>query len=343
MYKKNCMLILVLIAMVLMVSVALTGCGTERAAQQPAPAPTPAQPKQVVAKFAHVGSPDHIFEIGARKFSDLVLEKTKGQIKIDTYPGGQLGGDRDVFEGIRIGTIEFALVGAIDNFLPIQSVVSLPFFFKSPEHVYKFLDGPLGKQIYGGLNDMGIVYLGSMENGWRLITSNKPINSIADLRGMKIRVPQSPNFVNTFTALGASPTPIAFTELYAALQNRVVDGQENPVFHIMTQRFYEVQKYVALTSHIYLDAPMLVSRRFWQGLTTEQQKAVQDAAVEAINYQRKYAQDKQAEMLKDLQAKGVTLTKPDLAPFREAVKPLHEEWAKKFGKDLFDQIVALGN
>ncbi|HHV57151.1 MAG TPA: DctP family TRAP transporter solute-binding subunit [Firmicutes bacterium] len=336
------------ICVVLLMVMFIAGCSSQSAPapkpQQPAAQKNEGQPQQpkFVAKLGHVGAPDHVFEIGAKKFSELVLQKTNGQIRIDTYPGGQLGGDRDMFEGLQMGTIEFAIEGPIDSFLPITSVVNLAYLFNGPEHVYKFLDGPLGEQVFGGLEKMGIHHLAEMENGWRLVTSNKPINSIADLKGMKIRVPESPVFRDAFTALGASPVPVAFTELYSALQQGVVDGQENPIFHIMTQRFYEVQKYVALTRHIYMNAPLLVSLKFWQQLTPEQQKAIEEAAMEATQYQRQVCQQKEKELLKELETKGVTITKPDLAPFREAVKPVHEAWAKQFGQDLYQQIVALG-
>lgn len=341
MFRNRKTLIMVLVVALLALALVVSGCGSKKETPK-ATENNAAQPQQIVAKLGHVGAPDHIFEIGAKKFSELVLAKTNGQIKIDTYPGGQLGGDRDVFEGLKMGTVEFAIEGPIDSFIPITSVVNLPYLFKSPEHVYKFLDGDLGKQVFGDLEKMGIVHLGEMENGWRLITSNKPVNSLADLKGMKIRVPESPVFRDTFTALGTSPVPIAFTELYSALQQGVVDGQENPIFHIMTQRFYEVNKNVALTRHIYMNAPLLASAKFWQKLTPEQQKAIQEAAVEAVAYQRQVAREKEAQLLKELEAKGVTITKPDVAPFQEAVKPVHEAWAKKFGEDLYKKIVELG-
>lgn len=344
---------IVLLTVFLVIMTLLSGCSSQATKPQNSNGTQPAQPgtvapsnqasqPQFVAKLGHVGAPDHIFEIGAKKFSELVLQKTNGQVRIDTYPGGQLGGDRDMFEGLQMGTIEFAIEGPIDSFLPITSVVNLPYLFKNSDHVYKFLDGPLGKQVFSGLEKMGIHHLAEMENGWRLITSNKPINSLADLKGMKIRVPESPVFRDTFTALGASPVPIAFTELYSALQQGVVDGQENPIFHIMTQRFYEVQKYTALTRHIYMNAPLLVSMKFWQKLTPEQQKAIEEAAVEATQYQRQVAQMKESELLEQLKSKGVKITQPDLEPFRQAVKPVQEAWGKQHGQDLLQQIAALG-
>lgn len=293
------------------------------------------------AKLGHVGAPDHIFEIGAQKFAELVKEKTGGTVIVQTYPGGQLGGDRDMMESLQMGTLEFAIEGPIDSFVPMASVIPLPYMWKSPEHVYAFLDSPLSDKVYEGLGKMGIVRLANMENGWRLVTSNKPIKKMSDLDGFKIRTPESPMFRDTFIAFGAKPVPIPFPELYSALQQGVVEGQENPIFHIMTQKFYEVQKYLAMTRHMYLDAPLLVSQVFWGKLTTDQQKAVKEAAMEATHYQRKVAMEKEAELLKKIQALGVTITKPDLKDFEAAVQPLHKEWAKKFGEDYYKQIADL--
>lgn len=334
-----------MIFLVLMLAVTLvlvSGCSSNTDTTDPDDNQTPAvEPK--VAKLAHVGAPDHIFETGAQKFAELVFEKTNGTVKIETYPGGALGGDRDAMEGLQMGTVEFAIQGPIDSFLPVSSVVNMAYMFDSPEHVYEFLDGPVGEEVFSGLKDMGIVHLGQMENGWRLITSNKPINSVDDLKGLKIRVPESPIFRDAFIEWGASPQPIAFTELYGALQQKVVDAQENPVFHISTQRFNEVQTHVALTRHIFMNAPLLASQKFWDTLTAEEQGAIMEAAKEAVDFERKLAQEKEAELLADLEAKGMTITEPDVEEFRALVKPVHEKWAAEFGQDLYDRIVELGN
>jgi tripartite ATP-independent transporter DctP family solute receptor len=338
--KKHLMIFLVLMLAVTLVLV--SGCSSNTDTTGPDDNETPTvEPK--VAKLAHVGAPDHIFETGAQKFAELVFEKTNGTVKIETYPGGALGGDRDAMEGLQMGTVEFAIQGPIDSFLPVTSVVNMAYMFNGPEHVYEFLDGPVGEEVFSGLKDMGIVHLGQMENGWRLITSNKPINSVEDLKGLKIRVPESPIFRDAFIEWGASPQPIAFTELYGALQQKVVDAQENPVFHISTQRFNEVQTHVALTRHIFMNAPLLASQKFWDTLTAEEQDAIMEAAKEAVDFERKLAQEKEAELLADLEAKGMTITEPDVEEFRALVKPVHEKWAAEFGQDLYDRIVELGN
>ncbi len=293
------------------------------------------------AKLGHVGAPDHIFEIGAQKFAELVKEKTGGSVVVQTYPGGQLGGDRDMMESLQMGTLEFAIEGPIDSFVPMASVIPLPYMWKSPEHVYAFLDSPISDKVYGDLDKMGILRLANMENGWRLVTSNKPIEKVSDLSGFKIRTPESPMFRDTFIAFGAKPVPIPFPELYSALQQGVVEGQENPIFHIMTQKFYEVQKNLAMTRHMYLDAPLLVSKAFWGKLSADQQKAVKEAAMEATHYQRKVAIEKESELLEKIQTFGVKITNPDLAAFIAAVQPLHKQWASNFGEDYYKQIADL--
>ncbi len=296
------------------------------------------------ANLAHVGAPDHIFEVGALKFAELVAKKTDGLIIIKSYPDAALGGDRDTFEGLKMGTINFNIQGPVDSFLPITSITTLPYMYANSEQVYKFLDSEIAAEIYSGLEAMGIICLSHMQNGWRLITSNKPINSLADLKGMKIRTPESPVWRSTFQALGANPVPIAFNELYSALQQGVCDGQENHTAHIVTQRFFEVQNSLALTRHMYLDAPLLVSKKFWDKLTPEQQTAVREAAQEATAHQRKVAKDRESADIAFLGSEGkMTVTNPNLAEFTAATESVRKQWADQYGQDLYDRIVELIN
>lgn len=296
------------------------------------------------ANLAHVGAPDHIFEVGALKFAELVGKKTNGQISIKTYPGAALGGDRDTFEGLKMGTINFNIQGPIDSFLSITSATTLPYMYANSEQVYKFLDSDIAAEIYSGLEAMGIICLAHMQNGWRLTTSNKAINNVTDFKGLKIRTPESPVWRDIFQALGANPVPVAFNELYSALQQGVCDGQENPTAHIVTQRFYEVQKSLAITRHMYLDAPLLVSKKFWDKLTAEQQTAVREAAKEATDYQRKVSEERESSDIKFLETEGkMTVTYPDMKELAVATESVRKDWAKKHGQELYDRIVALIN
>jgi len=336
--KKNCKWMITVIAMTFCAVIALSGCASDSKTVGDTPA---AQQKVVTAKLAHVGAPDHIFEVGAQKFAELVKEYTEGSVQIKTYPGAALGGDRDAFEGLQMGTIEFAIEGPLDSFLPESSMVSLPYMFKDRESVYKYLDSDIAEGIYKGLEEKGVICLGHMENGWRLITSNRPINSLADMKGLKIRTPESPVWIDTFKALGANPVPVAFNELYGALQQGVVDGQENPTAHIKTQRFYEVQKYLFISRHMYLDAPLCVSQKFWATLEPKQQDAIKKAAKEAVDYQRQVSASREEEELKFLEEQGMTITEPDTAEFKAATEAVRQEWADKYGKDKFDAITNL--
>lgn len=339
-YRKSLIIILVIIAFVV-----LTGCGSQNAAGASSSGTSTSNSavtsKVVTAKLAHVGAPDHIFEVGAQKFAELVKEYSNGSLEIKTYPGAALGGDRDAFEGLQMGTIEFAIQGPLDSFLPESSMVSLPYMFKDSASVYKYLDSEIAAEIYKGLEEKGVRCLGHMENGWRLITSNRPINSLADMKGLKIRTPESPVWTDTFKALGANPVPVAFNELYSALQQGVVDGQENPTAHIKTQRFYEVQDYLCISRHMYLDAPLCVSEKFWATLTPEQQDACMRAAREAVDYQRQVATSRESEELKFLKEQGMTITEPDLAEFKTATESVRLGWADKYGKDKYDAILTL--
>ncbi len=340
--KKNSKRMGVILVLVLCIFLVLAGCGSKNnAAPSASSSSTPDAGKVVTAKLAHVGAPDHIFELGAQKFSELVKEYTNGSLEIKTYPGASLGGDRDTFEGLQMGTIEFCIQGPIDSFLPESSMVSLPYMFKDSAAVYKYLDSDIATEIYKGLEDKGVRCLGHMENGWRLITSNRPINTLTDLKGLKIRTPESPVWTDTFKALGANPVPVAFNELYSAMQQGVVDGQENPTAHIKTQRFYEVQEYLTISRHMYLDAPLCVSEKFWLTLTPEQQDACNKAAKEAVDYQRQVATSREAEEINYLKEQGMIITEPELSVFQDVTESVRKAWADKYGQDKYDAIVAL--
>lgn len=334
---------LISLFLVILMSLSLIGCANTSSPEAPKDTDKETPKEQLVAKIGHVGAPDHIFEVGAKKFSELVFERTDGAIKIDTYPSSQLGGDRDMFEGLKMGTIEFTIHGPLDSFLPITSVIALPYMFNDSEHVYTFLDSPEAEEIYSGLEDMGITCLAHMENGWRLITSNKEINTLADMKGLKIRTPESPVWMDTFQALGANPMPLAFSELYGALQQGVADGQENPTAHIVTQRFYEVQDYLTLSRHMYLDAPVLVSNKFWDKLTPEQQTIVKEAAYEAAVYQREVSQQRESEQIEFLKKEGMKVTEPNVEEFRQVTEPVRQKWAATYGQELYDKIVSMGD
>ncbi|MEB3101810.1 TRAP transporter substrate-binding protein [Ferviditalea candida] len=297
---------------------------------------------QYVFKLGHLQTTDHPYQKGAEKFKQIVEEKSGGRIQIDIFPSSQLGNARDEIEGLQLGTIQFHVgsVAPVANFAPKLNVLSLPYLFRDKNHALKVLDGDIGKELSADLESKGIVNLAYWENGWRHMTNNvRPIKSAADVKGLKIRVLESPVYVSFVKALGATPTPIPFGELYSAMEQKVVDGQENPLAQITQNKFNEVQKYMTLTAHTYDAAVFLVSKSALDKLPADLQKIVKDAAVEAGNYERQLNAQLDEGFMKKLKSAGMVIEeKPDLDSFRKAVEPVYKEFEGKLGKDLIDKI-----
>ena len=253
----------------------LAGCGSSKNT------PPPADPgKKFVLKLGHTGAPDHHYQVGSVKFAELVAKKTNGNVEIKVFPADQLGKQRQLVEGAQLGTVDMVLTSdtLLSSFEPTVGVLNLPFLFKDMNQVSAVLDGPVGKKLDDALSKKGLVVIGWWENGFRHITnSRQPINTPADLKGLKIRTPESNVVLETFNAYGASATPMSFGELYSALQLKTVDGQENPTTHVLSQKYYEVQKYLTLTNHILVAEPLVMSAKVYKTLPAEYQKALLEA------------------------------------------------------------------
>jgi len=326
-FKRETFLgILCLVLIVAMLAVGCSKPATENKEAQPAQ-------KKIVAKLGHVLAPNTPFQMGAEKFAELVTKKTNGQVEIQIYPNSQLGADRDLIEGQKMGTIEFALPGTsiFSQYEASIAVFGLPFLFKDRAEVYKVLDGPVGQELYGVSEKQNIKVLALFESGFRQLgTTRKAVNSIADLKGLKIRVPQGDLYVKTWKALGVNPTPMAWNELFTALQTGVVDGEEAPLTIFASSGFGEVVKNFAYINYLYDPVMLTVSNKFWTQLTPELQKAIEEAAVEARDYQRKQVQELEKVTEDDLKAKqAVKFTNPDLTPFQDAMKSVYEGYADK--------------
>jgi TRAP-type transport system periplasmic protein len=292
--------------------------------------------------LGHLQGGDHPYQKGAEKFKQIVEEKSQGKIKINIFPSSQLGNGRDEIEGLQLGTIQFHIgsVAPVANFAPKLNVLSLPYLFQSREQAIKVLDGDLGKELSSDLEKKGIINLMFWENGFRHLTNNvKPIKTAADVKGLKIRVQESPAYISFVKALGATPTPIPFGELYTAMEQKVVDGQENPLAQIATNKFNEVQKYLTLDGHTYDAAVFLVSKAAFDKLPPDLQQVVKDAAKEAGDYERQVSKDLDAKFLKQLKDGGMQVEEhPDIASFQKAVEPVYKEMESTIGKDLIDKI-----
>ncbi|WP_319483222.1 DctP family TRAP transporter solute-binding subunit [uncultured Cohaesibacter sp.] len=306
----------------------------------------PSWAADVTLKLGHIAVADHPYGKGADYFAKLVNEKSNGSIEVKVFPSSQLGGQKDLIEGMVFGAVDMALVGTavLGQFQPQISIFDLPFLFKDREHAYKSLDS-VGLELGAKLEGRGIKLLGYMENGIRHMTNNvRPITEPADMKGLKIRIMTNKVFVEMMKSLGASPTPMALSELYSAMQQGTVDGQENPSAHIYTKRFYEVQKYASKTAHAYSPEPMIISMISWAKLNDEQKAIIQDAAKEAIAWQRKVSEDEDNAYWDKIVATGkMEVIDVDRSKFKEATAPVIEMFADTVGQDNIDKINALAD
>ncbi len=282
---------------------------------------------QTILKCGTSTQPSHIYNQAVAYFAKLVAERSKGDIEVQLFPASQLGSERDMVEGLQLGSLEMTLTstGPLGNFVPQIKLFNLPFLFKDRESCYKVLDGPIGTDIAALFNNVGIRSLGWYENGFRNITNSKrPIEKPEDMNGLKIRVMEDDVFILTMKSLGASPLPMAFGELYTALEQKTVDAQENPLAVIHSSRFFEVQKYLAMTGHFYSPALLLISEIAWQRLTPEQQGILSEAAIKARDYERKISMEADQTLEAELKKEGMLVSHPDKAPFVKAVAPVYQ-------------------
>ncbi|MDK2879425.1 MAG: hypothetical protein PWR06_2141 [Thermoanaerobacteraceae bacterium] len=297
---------------------------------------------QISIRVGHVLAPTHPYQLGLEKFAELVSQKTNGKVKVEVFHSSQLGNERDMVEGLQLGTLEMTLVSTapLSSFTKKFFVFDLPFIFKDTASARAVVDGPVGTQLLDSLKDQGIIGLTYFENGFRHVTNNaKPIEKPEDLKGMKIRTMENPVHMATFKVMGADPTPMAFGELFTALQQGTIDGQENPLPVIDTSKFYEVQKYLSLTGHFYAPAPLLISKSFFESLSPDVQNAIKEAAVEARDYERKLLDDLNAKLEDELQKKGMKINKPDKEAFINAVQPVYKQFEGDITPELIKQVI----
>mgnify|MGYP001766646470 FL=1 len=295
-----------------------------------------------VFKLGHIADPENPYAKGAEKFAQLVKEKTGGKVEVQVFPSSQLGNQRDLVEGTQFGTIDFTMTSTavLGNFLPQAAVFDLPFIFRDVQHAYKALD-TVGMEIAEKLQGMKL--LAYYENGVRHMTNSKrPIRKPEDMKGLKIRVMEQPIYIEMIKALGGNPTPMAFGELFTALQQGVVDGQENPAAHIYTARFFEVQKYISLTAHTYSAEPMLVSLAAWNKLPKDLQEKVQTAANESRDWQRDLCRQLEEGYWTKIQESGKSEINRDVdkQAFADATRGVWAMFEKKVGKENIEKIVA---
>ncbi len=295
----------------------------------------------LVLKLGHIQSESDFWHLGALKFKEELEKRSKGAITLNIYPNSTLGGDRDLVEGMQMGTVDFGLIaGVLGNFEETIGLLELPYLFDSQEEFNKIIHGAIGQEIADKLlAKSGVRILNWWDRGPRETTANKPINSLADLKGLKIRLPEIPAMVAGWRAMGANPTPMAWSEVYTALQQNVIEAQENPIPFIYGGRIHEVQKYLSFTDHKYEYVTISMSENRWQSLTDEQRKIVTEAAEAATVYENKLVLDKTNELLELMKKEGLQVLHPDKKELAAAARSVHEEFAKTVDLDLYKRIV----
>lgn len=271
--------------------------------------------KTVKARVSLCNSPTHPQSIGMQVFKKYVEEKTKGGVQVGLYYNSQLGGERESVEQVKNGSLEMATAsaGPLTTFDTKYMVLDIPFAFDSYEIAWGVLDGPMGQKLLDSSANLGFIGLAYLENGYRHVTNNvRPINGPDDLKGIKIRTMEAPMHMENFKTLGANPTPVPWTELYMTMQQKVVDGQENPLANIWEVKMYEVQKYTSLTGHIYDPMPLVVNLKWYNKLPKDYQVIIKDGAVLAQNYSRYVNKAREDAIIEKLTEKGMKVN--DVSP-----------------------------
>lgn len=331
--------IALLLAMVFIFSLIAAGCGSSKKDEKPA-----AQKKIIRLAFGlNDKSPSYV---GAKKFADIVAEKTKGRYEVQVFHSSQLGDDLGLMEKLKMGTLEmtFPSTSPIAAFDKRFMMFDFPFLFKNEKIADKVLDGPFGDKMLKALEQNGIVGLAFSENGFRDLTNSKrEVAKLEDFKGLKIRTMQNPVHLESFKLLGANPTPMAFGELFPAMQQGTVDGQENPIPTIYNSKFYEVQKYTTLSHHFYTPFILMFSKKIWDTIPAEDQKIFREAAKEGAKVVREVNRKQTKDLIPLLEKGGMKVTAisdSDLKVIQEAVKPVFDKYKGQVGAQLMDEFLA---
>lgn len=303
---------------------------------------SPAEAGQYVYRLGHTGAPTHHYHEISELFAKLVGERTNGQIEVRVFPSDQLGNQMESIEGTMFGTQDMVLTSdmALSNWVPEAGIFNLPYIFRDDAHTRIVFDGPIGERFSKLVEPTGAIVLAWWDGGLRHVTNSKRvIKSPADLEGIKIRVPEGEVYLETFKAMGAIPTVISFGELYSALQLKLIDAQENPPAHILTQKFYEVQPYVSRTGHIRSSSPLLVNKDKFESMPKDLQKIMADTAQEMGAVHNKIVAELEKGQWEELTRLGMQIYDPEIEPFRKAVQPVYDIFKKKLDAGLIDEVI----
>lgn len=350
------------LAVTMAVSMAACGGSSKPAASTAAPAASTAAPAASTAAPATSAEPEFTLLIGStvqddsasgkaiiEYFKPYIEEKSEGRIEVDYQGNSVLGSDRELFEALQLNTVQasFGPMSTLSNFEPNYAICDLPFLFDGKEEAYRELDGEFGAKLAENLPGVGMRLLAYGENAFRNISNGvRPIEKMDDLKGLKIRVMESPVNIATYTALGCNPTPMAFSELYTGLSQGTVDGQDNGVVLTYTSKFYEVQKYYTFTGQIYASNGIIVSEAFWQSLPEDLQQVVLDGSLYAMENQRRMNTEMEESLVSEMEAAGMTvgyMADEEIAKMREACVPVWDQMKGELGLDdtIYQMAVAI--
>ena len=299
----------------------------------------------IIIKFSHVVSKDTPKGKGADRFKELAEKATHGRVKVEVYPNSTLYKDKEEMEALQLGAVQM-LAPSLAKFGPLGvkefELFDLPYIFPSKDVLYRVTEGPIGKKLFQKLESKGITGLAFWDNGFKVMSANKPLLMPADFRGLKMRIQSSKVLDAQMRALGANPQVLAFSEVYQALQTGVVDGTENPPSNMYTQKMHEVQKHLTLSNHGYLGYAVIVNKKFWDGLPADIRASLETAMREATTFEKAIAQRDNDMALDAIRKSGKTAihspTPAEAAAWRKALLPVHKDMEKRIGKDLLNTI-----
>lgn len=333
--KRTVLSVLCVLLLISSVSVFANGTAEKKATGTKGP---------IVIKISNGVNEQHPSYLALVKFGELLNEKLPGRFDVQVYANAQLGDDVRATEATQMGTLEMVctsaspLVGLVSDFM----VLDLPFIFKSEKAADAVLDGAVGKALAAELEPKGLKLIAYYENGFRQLTNSvREVKSPADLKGLKIRTMENPIHLAAWNALGANPTPMPFSEVFTALQQKTIDGQENPIPTIYLSKFYEVQKYCTLTGHVYGPHIVLMNKKLFDSFSEDEQKIIMDAGYQSALYQRKMNRQMNTDYVDVLRKEGMIvteLTPAQLQVFQDAVQPVYTQFEDKIGKDLIQQV-----
>lgn len=303
-----------------------------------------AQAAKFNLKAGHVLADGHSYNLSWLKVAEIVKAKTNGEVTIDVFANSTLGNERDLIEGMQLGAVDLAVVstGPMSGFSSAFLVLDLPYIFPTYESAYKVLDGEIGQSMLDSLSKNKLKGFCYWENGYRNVTAKKPCPNPEDVKGLKIRTMEAEVHMGTFNNLGAIATPMAWGEVYTALQQGTIDAQENPIANIYQAKIQEVNPFVTMTRHFYAASPVLMSKAIWDKMSPEQQKILSDAIVETRQFARDEIKRGEKEYAGAMKKEGVTIIEEvDLAKWRAAVQPTYDQYEKKIGKEFIEKVQAV--